>query len=147
MSTARQILGQRGERLVTQQCRCPRCKRLRTLRRLPNNFKCADVICDFCGYLAQVKTVTTKSVDEIPSFVLGAAWGVQRARMDAGIYFPLFLVLVGGRTTAIYYLSADAQTTDIFVPRTPLSDTARRAGWQRFVYDLRSVRSALIRIA
>jgi len=29
-----------------------RCKREGTLRRLPANFKCADIICDFCGYRA-----------------------------------------------------------------------------------------------
>jgi type II restriction enzyme len=147
MATEKQILGQRGEDWVVQHCHCPKCKRAKTLRRLPVNFKCADLICDFCGYLAQVKTVTVKSVNSIPQFVLGAAWGVQEARMAAGIYFPLFLVLVvSGRQFSIFYLSADAQTPDMFVPRKPLSSTARRAGWQGFMYDLRKVRPALIRL-
>jgi type II restriction enzyme len=60
MPTKRQILGRFGEMCVAKDCRCPKCKRNRTLKRLPNNFKCADVICDFCGYLAQVKAVTVK---------------------------------------------------------------------------------------
>lgn len=63
--------------------------------RLPNNFKCADVICDFCGYLAQVKTARVRNVDSIPNTVLGAAWGPQKERMASAIYFPLFLVLAG----------------------------------------------------
>lgn len=146
MATAKQELGERGEDLVVRSCRCPRCKRARTLRRLPTNFKCADVVCDFCGYLAQVKAVTAKSLEAVPDFILGAAWGVQQARMAAGIYFPLFVVLVQGRRAAIFYLSADAQTPEMFVPRKPLSDTARRAGWQGFLYDMRSVKSALIRL-
>ncbi len=59
--------------------------------------------------------------------------------MEAGIYFPLFLVLVEGRSHSIYYLSADLQPPEMFVPRKPLSSTARRAGWQGFVYDLTRV--------
>jgi hypothetical protein len=90
-----------GGTLVVQRCACPRCKRSKTLRKLPPNFRCADVICDFCGYLAQVKAANVKCVDEIPKTILGAAWGPQKERMDAGIYFPLFLVLKNGRRSAI----------------------------------------------
>jgi type II restriction enzyme len=67
--------------------------------------------------------------------------------MDAGIYFPLFLVLVSKtQKIAIYYLSADAQTKEIFKPRKPLSETARRKGWRGFIYDLTAVKSAFIRL-
>src|SRR5690348_2563070 len=108
MATARQELGLFGEVRVTQDCACPKCKRQKCLVRLPPNFKCADVICDFCGYLGQVKAVTVSDVGQIPRNVLGAAWGPQKERMDAAIYFPLFLVLVKASTReyAIYYLSA-----------------------------------------
>jgi type II restriction enzyme len=145
--TKHQDLGTRGELLVVKCCACPRCKRKRTLRRLPPNFKCADVICDFCGYLAQVKAASVMNVDVVPPILLGAAWEPQKKRMDAGIYFPLFLVLVTPpRRSAIYYLSADVQGPKIFKPRQPLSAAARRAGWQGFLYDLASVRSAFIRL-
>src|SRR5215831_17997143 len=103
MATDRQLLGAFGEQRVVQECLCPHCKRSKTLARLPNNFKCADVICDFCGYLAQVKAVTVKDIDIIPGTVLGAAWGPQAERMAAAIYFPLFLVLVSGRRHSIFY--------------------------------------------
>jgi Dam-replacing family len=93
MATAKQILGEFGEERVVRECFCPRCKRSRTLVKLPSNFKCADVNCDFCGYLGQVKAMTVQEVSELPQQVLGAAWEPQRARMEAGIYFPLFLVL------------------------------------------------------
>ncbi len=59
--------------------------------------------------------------------------------MDAGIYFPLYIVLVNSKKFAMYYLSADLQTPEMFVPRKPLSSTAKRAGWQGFYYDLRTV--------
>jgi type II restriction enzyme len=115
---------------------------------LPPNFKCADVICNFCGYLAQVKASTTKIVDEIPRVVLGAAWGPQKARMDASIYFPLFLVLVekGKSAYAIYFLSADLQLPEMFRPRSPLSAKARRPGWQGFIYNLVPVRNRFVRL-
>jgi type II restriction enzyme len=114
---------------------------------LPPNFKCADVICDFCGFLAQVKAVNSSDIERIPPVVLGAAWSVQKARMDAGIYFPLFLVVVSSRKRAIYYLSADLQKPDIFRPRKPLSSKARRAGWQGFVYLLKGIETAFVRVA
>ena len=146
--TKLQALGAFGERCVTQDCACPRCKRSQTLIRLPTNFKCADVICDFCGYLAQVKTSRVKGIDSVPTSVLGAAWGPQKQRMDASIYFPLFLVLVAdSREYSIFFLSADLQTREMFQPRSPLSSTARRAGWQGFVYNLEPVRNRFVRMA
>ena len=146
MSTKHQILGSTGELHVVKACSCPRCKRPKTLRRLPPNFKCADVICDFCGFLAQVKSVTSSDLTKIPPTVLGAAWTVQKARMDAGIYFPLFLVLMCGQKSAIYYLSADVQKPEMFKPRNPLGPNARRAGWQGFMYLLRNVEAAFVRL-
>lgn len=108
------------------------------LRRLPANFKCADVICDFCGYLAQVKTSTQENVDQLPPTILGAAWGPQEERMKAGIFFPLFVVLVSRnrRKRAIYFLPSDLQAKSMFVPRKPLSHTAKRAGWTGYVIHL-----------
>ena len=146
MATARQELGAFGERYVAQQCACPKCKRSKTLVLLPPNFKCADLICDFCGYLAQVKATRVKDVAAVPRKIMGAAWGPQRERMASGVYFPLFLVLVAETATAIYYLSADLQTPEMFKERPPLSITAKRAGWQGFLYDLTSVRSRMVRI-
>jgi Dam-replacing family len=161
LATVRQQLGALAELIVVKRCACPRCKRARMLKRLPPNFKCADVICDFCGYLAQVKAATVRNIEAIPDRVLGGAWGVQKERMDAGIYFPLFLVLVskGSKESSVHYLSADVQRSEMFLARLPLSQRARRAGWvvgqfwpttagwQGFSYDLRSVKDAFVRLA
>ena len=107
------------------------------MRLLPTNFKCADLICDFCGFLAQVKSVTASDLSKLPRTILGAAWKPQKARMDSGIYFPLFVVLVGPRRkAAIYYLPRDLQRESMFVPRKPLSSRAKRAGWQGYLIDL-----------
>ena len=52
--------------------------------------------------------------------------------MDAGIFFPLFVVLRNGKEHSVFYLSSDLQTEDMFVKRKPLSSTAKRAGWQGY---------------
>ena len=148
MATRKQELGAFGEQKVVKDCTCPSCKREGTLVRLPNNFKCADVICDFCGYIAQVKTKTCPDPSIVPRQVLGAAWGPQFERMNSGIYFPLFLVLVTEtrQEYGVYYLSTDLQKDQMFKPRKPLSKNAKRAGWQGFVYDLSSVESSIVRL-
>lgn len=148
MATKKQSLGAFGEELVVKSCCYPRCKKGGTLKRLPANFKCADLVCDFCGYLAQVKTSTVADITQVPDKILGAAWGPQKERMDAGIFFPLFLVLKhkAKPDSAVFYLSADLQTREMFRPRNPLSKTARRAGWQGFLYDLRDLKDAFVRL-
>jgi hypothetical protein len=105
--TEKQTLGNWGEVLVVKTFACPRCKKYHTLRKLPPNFKCADVICDFCGYLAQVKTIAVTDLEKLPRKILGAAWKPQQERMKAGIYFPLYLVFKKGRKTAVYYLATE----------------------------------------
>lgn len=147
MTTEKQKLGEKGEILVSKKCDCPRCKRPQTIRRLPANFKCADVVCDFCGYLAQVKTTRREDIQTLPSSILGGAWSVQKERMDAGIYFPLFLVLISKQGKySISYLPADLQSPEMFIPRKPLSSTARRAGWQGFRYDISHARDRFVRL-
>ena len=146
--TEKQELGKYGEELVRKKCDCPKCKKSGTLQKLTPSFKCADIICDVCGYLGQVKTHTVKSNDvmQIPDKILGAAWGPQKERMDYGIYFPLFLVLrnTDSKTESIHYLSADLQNIKMFEPRTKLKETAKRAGWQGFMYNLQSVKDSFV---
>ena len=148
MATKKQELGDFGENFVSKNVNCPSCKRSeRSLRLLPTNFKCADLICDFCGYLAQVKTVSSSVISALPKQIPGAAWGPQRERMQAGIYFPLYIVIkdASGKV-AVYYLPKDLQTEEMFIVRKPLSVTAKRAGWQGFMINLEAGTSAPVRI-
>ncbi|WP_404830289.1 DpnI domain-containing protein [Sedimentimonas flavescens] len=84
MRTSRQDLGDWGEERVAKSCSCPNCKRNNTLKLLPPNFKCADIICDFCGYLTQVKTSKVSDISRLPKSLLGGAWAPQRERMESG---------------------------------------------------------------
>ena len=135
MTTKIQKLGDWGENLITKKFNCPGCKRSKTLRKLRPNFKCADVICDFCGFLAQVKTKNHKDIDKIPSKILGGAWEPLKERMDSGIYFPLYVVLKNNRKYSVFYLCADLQVEKMFIKRKKLSNDAKRAGWQGFYID------------
>lgn len=142
MPTSKQTLGKLGEKIITKSQNCPKCKHKNTLKALPLNFKCADIICDFCGYLAQVKSFTAKNTDQLSDQILGAAWGPQKERMDSGIFYPLFLVAVSptSKSYGLWYLPADLQTVEMFVPRKPLSSKAKRHGWQGFMIDLRKAK-------
>lgn len=150
MPTDKQLTGTLGEKLVAKYCSCPRCKRAKTLRPLIQNFECADVICNFCGFLAQVKTTHVKDVHVLPRTLTGAAWGPYSKRMEAGIYFSLYIVLLeksNPKNYTIHFLPAELQEPEMFVSRNPLSETAKRKGWQGFNYDLRKVKpGSIVRI-
>jgi hypothetical protein len=142
MATTRQDLGERGEMEVCKLATCPRCNRSRHFKRLPTNFECADVICKFCGFLAQVKaTRLADDRDEFPDRIMGAAWGPQQQRLIAGIFHGLYLVgyrqdgktLVRMEFVPPHVLEA---TPSVFEPRKPLSANAKRAGWTGFMLNV-----------
>ena len=143
--TRYQRLGDLGEKAVVKLCSCPECEE-GDLKVLPRNFKCADIICDFCGFLAQVKTKRIKKPDEKINRILGAAWKPFKKRLDAEIIFPLYIVSVyDGKPFEIKFLDKDSQRNNLgmFLPRKPLSSNAKRAGWQGFNYDLSNVQNDL----
>jgi type II restriction enzyme len=81
--------------------------------------------------------MSVKEIHILPKQVLGAAWGPQKERMESAIFFPLYLVLKKSeKEYSVFYLPTDFQDKAMFVPRAPLSNTAKRAGWQGFIYNL-----------
>ena len=137
MPTKKQTLGVFGENFVRRNCSCPKCKKDNTFKLLPTNFKCSDIICDFCGFLGQVKTSKVKEINILPKRILGAAWKPQKERMDSGLYFSLYLVLVDtNNNVAVYFLPAELQEPEMFIVRKPLSANAKRAGWQGYYYQV-----------
>lgn len=146
MATKHQILGKFGEDLVSKKLSCPDCQRPKTLKKLPPNFKCADVICDFCGMLAQVKSANVPDIEKIPDSIMGAAWKPQQQRLEEGIIFHLFLVLKAEKECSVYFIPKNIQKAAMFLPRKPLSENARRAGWQGFLYNLVDVKKKIRRV-
>ena len=90
MATAKQLLGAWGEKLVAAKCACPKCKRSKTLKLLPPNFKCADLICDFCGFLAQVKAMSVPAVSPLPNKYLVPHGGHRRNAWTPASTFLFF---------------------------------------------------------
>jgi hypothetical protein len=82
----------------------------------------------------------------IPDLILGSAWKPQEERMKAGIYFPLFIVLLKNKKKAVYYLAADLQVEKMFEKRKALSPNAKRAGWQGFNYKIKGHKDRMIRL-
>ena len=137
MGTSRQSLGERGEKAVCDHVLCPP----RHLTRLRGNFQCADVICKFCGYLAQVKATKLPPSGELPKRIMGAAWAPQQDQITAGIYHGLFIAgYAADEKTLIRidYVPAHILqvTPEVFEPRNPLSPTAKRAGWKASITTL-----------
>ena len=95
-----------------------------------------------------MKSATVADLTVLPTQILGVAWKPQSERMQSGIYFPLFNVLVTktSKKYAIYYLPADLQTEEMFVPRNPLASTAKRAGWQGYLIDLSKALSTPVKV-
>lgn len=134
--------GRFGERRVVKDCRCFRCKRSKTLKLLPPNFACADVICNVCGFLAQVKTHKTKDIRRIPERLIGASWNPIRDRVEASIFLSLFIVLVEDEERyEIHYLSAELQTPEMFVKRTPT-----KTGRVGCFFNLSRVKAGIVRV-
>lgn len=142
MATTRQDLGASGEVAVCRHAHCPRCNRTRQFKRLPTNFECADVICKFCGYLAQVKATRLQDgSDDLPRRIMSAAWGPQHERIIAGIYHGLYVVAYrsDGRTlVSIDFVPPHIleASPSVFEPRKPLSANAKRAGWTGYMLNL-----------
>lgn len=142
--TTKQKQGAAGEQAVCQRVPCPSCGKARHLTRLPPNFQCADVICKFCGFLAQVKTAALGAGQtELPDKIPGAAWGPQQEQIVAGIYHGLFLVGLSpaGRLVLIDYVPPHILqgSPEVFEPRNPLRPTAKRHGWTGFVLNLKKL--------
>ena len=94
-----------------------------------------------------MKSVSVNDVSLLPKQIPGAAWGPQKERMQAGIYFPLYIVTKDpSGKVGVYYLPKDLQTEKMFIARKPLSVTAKRAGWQGFTINLEAGTSAPVRI-
>src|SRR5580698_1004195 len=77
--------------------------------RLKHHSPCDDRCRHHCPIHNQPPVSTccsVRSIDTVPNSILGAAWRVHKERMDAAIYFPLFLVLASSSLVSysIFYL-------------------------------------------
>lgn len=75
--------------------------------------------------------------------ILGAAWGPQHEQITASIFHSLYVVSFSssGRLLRIDYIPSHIlqSSPEVFEPRAPLRETAHRAGWQGFIYNLSKI--------
>jgi type II restriction enzyme len=55
MATKKQKTGELGEIFIIKNCICPKCKKEKTLKRLPQNFKCAVLSAIFVVILPKLR--------------------------------------------------------------------------------------------
>lgn len=147
MATRLQNIGDKGEKFIIKKMSCLKCKREGTLKQLPTNFKCVDLICDFCGHTSQVKTFTNDKPG-LPKLIQGAAWKPQKERMDAGVYHSIWVVRADKncKCCEAWLISSEVQDPNMFIKRKKLSETAKRAGWQGYNIDVESYKDCFIKM-
>lgn len=124
------VIGDAGEKEVVEKVPCPNCGK--RLMQLPPNYPLFDLQCTGCSFRAQVKSNSSKPVDEI----FGAGWDIMGKVLKSGFMIPPlfanFKYKVKGvdRQIIIFYP---------FIPKSSLkkrqlSATARRANYKMFNY-------------
>ena len=105
-----------------------------SLERLPANTPVADFECGGCAARYQLKGKNGR----FGRFIVGAAYEPTRKAAQAGTMPEHLLVEFDLRYATVVFVEAipgNAITEARVVPRTPLRETARRAGWQGCTID------------
>ena len=132
--------GRIGEEAVVRFVKCPRCNEKKLTRLVERGFPCVDVICKFCGFLAQVKS-TIGEVGERPTRALGANWEPQKKQILADIFHALYVVSVeNGKANRIWYVPEHMLRVSpaAFEPGNVTYDGKSRRR-QNFVYNLQKI--------
>ena len=148
MPSEKQYIGGIGEKFVAKMMTCPKCKKSGSLKLLPTNFECADLICNFCGHTSQVKTFRSDK-EGLPNQILGAAWNPLEERITAGIYHALWIVRMNKRDKKcleIWLITSEAQRPEMFIQRKPLNSTAKKSGWCGYKIDIANNKDRIIKV-
>jgi hypothetical protein len=140
--TQQQLSGKLGEEAVCRTLACPQCSK-RRLSPLPTNFDCVDVICRFCGFMAQVKSISSRK-GIWPNTIPGGSWPRQHEQIIAGIFHSLFVVALEPgtrRLVSIDYVPSHIlrAVPDAYVPRKPTKPLGRSTPFLGFRYDSRRI--------
>jgi type II restriction enzyme len=107
---------------------CPNCG-ANTISQFPSNRKLADFECKSCAEEYELKAQKSAFGRK----VLDGAYGAKLERLASANNPSLFLMNYDPNALGVVNLSVVPKhffTSDIIEPRKPLSQTARRAGWQ-----------------
>lgn len=138
--TPSKIIGEAIEDWVCQNMSCPICKEpkckhcgTRTLQKLPASFKSADLVCTKCHTKVQVKAKKNSffTVDGQVKKIIGAEYTTTLESFQKSIhYYLISYSLEKMVVNEVYHISPKNLKPKQVVPRKPLSEDAKRAGWQ-----------------
>ena len=115
-----------SERWLTQNLFCPCCGNIR-VEKMPNNSPVADVYCENCGEVFELKSKRNR----IGAKILDGAYHTMIERITSNVNPQLFLMQYSAKfsVTDLTLVPKFFFTPDIIERRKPLPPTARRAGW------------------
>tara|TARA_B100000767_G_C19705943_1_gene510538 strand:+ start:818 stop:1285 length:468 start_codon:yes stop_codon:yes gene_type:complete len=130
------ILGRAAEIYSYENIKCVNCNELNWFECVTNE-KSKDLVCKTCGqkYQIKCKNTTEKSYDNIKKNnifkTVGAEYNTTLKSIDYQIdYIIILYEKVEKSILDIIHIKSSNITSDNIIPRNPLSDNARRAGWQ-----------------
>ena len=111
---------------LTQNLFCPCCGNAH-IDKMRNNLPVADVHCDNCGEVFELKSKRNR----IGSKILDGAYNTMIQRITSNVNPQLFVMQYSAKffVTDLTFIPKFFFTPDIIEQRKPLPDTAKRAGW------------------
>lgn len=115
-----------SERWFAENLFCPCCGNIR-VEKLPNNSPVADVCCEHCGEIFELKSKR----NSIGAKIMDGAYHTMIERITSNLNPQLFLMQYSATlsVTNLTLIPKFFFTPDIIEKRKPLSPKARRAGW------------------
>lgn len=129
------ILGRAAELYTCRAVKCPRCSADNWLECVTNE-KSKDQVCQSCNKQFQIKCkkMTQKQIDRVHTTgkfsTIGAEYSTTLKSLEDNIDYILVIYNEQNVLLDLIHIKSEDITPECVVPRTPLAETARRAGWQ-----------------
>ena len=144
------IYGEACEYWLSDNIRCPECK-LGKMIKLTANIPVVDHACDSCGATFQVKAKNGKIVKKDGSAnIVGAEYKTTLSSLRSHDGRPWAMILISycrksNVVKEVFYVPSSNIRESNIIPRKPLSQSARRAGWQgcNIVFERSDIQSVL----
>lgn len=130
------IIGRAAELYCLTNIKCPNCSENTLWKECKVNQKSKDQICSTCNksYQIKCKKVSNNNYSKIINTnkfkTLGAEYKTTLNSINDNIDYLILLYNNQLHILNILYISSDNFNESNIIPRKPLSDKARRAGWQ-----------------
>jgi type II restriction enzyme len=137
------IIGEAGEIYIKNNLQCQRCN-IQDFDKCKTNEPSKDLVCNNCGQRYQIKAANskTKKNDDNSMKIMGGEYSTTINNINQEIDYLIIIYENNTNTYKIkniYYIKKENITTNCIVPRKPLSQNAKRAGWQGCYIMLKNI--------